>query len=285
MTNNPANPLAERLRTARKQSGMTQQELATALQWVPSKISKIESGRQLPTESDIMAWAGAIGADETDIQSWLSMLDQARAQHQAWADQLRAGQAAVQMDFQELVTTATAFRFYEKVYVPLFLQTPAYARANLAHIKSIYQPDVDPDSAGGRADLERSVAARLSSANRLYDPDCTFQFVLDEAVLRTWRYSEDIWRDQLIRLAAVADLSNVRLGILPQNRLITVFDSNSFEMYGDVVSIETSHKEYRIVDEGEVDHYSKQMDDLWAESVTGDEALQLIEDARRAIPH
>lgn len=284
MTNNPENPLAERLRTARKQN-MTQQDLAARLTWAPSKISKIESGRQLPTEADIRAWAGGVGADPATEQAWLSMLDQARVQHQLWADQLRAGQAAVQMDFGALVTGATEFAFYEKTYVPLFLQTPAYVRANLQHIKSIYQPDVDLSSPAGQQDLERAVATRLSSAARLFDPACRFEFILDEAVLRTWRYSAQIWHDQLVKIASTADLSNVRFGILPQNRLITVFDSNSFEMYGDVVSVETSHKEYRIVDDEEVGHYRQQMKDLWAEAVTGSEAFQIIEDARRAIPH
>lgn len=284
MTNNPDSPLAERLRNARRAS-MTQLDLAGALKWAPSKISKIESGRQLPTEADIIAWADGVHADLVTREAWLGMLDQARAAHQLWTDQLRAGQAVVQMGFQELVDNSTFFRFYEKVYIPLFLQTPAYSRANLTHIKNIYQPDVDLDSPAGQQDLDRAVGVRQASAARLFDPACRFEFILDEAALRTWRYSHEIWSDQLIRLTTAVDLSNVRLGILPQDRLITVFDSNSFEMYGDVVSVEASHGENRHIEHDIVDHYNKQMDDLWAEAATGADAIQLIQNARQAIPH
>jgi transcriptional regulator with XRE-family HTH domain len=283
MTNNPKNPLAERLRAARKER-MTQLELATQLSWPPSKISKLESGRQLPTAEDITAWAESTGTDEATALIWLSMLDQARAQHQQITEQLRAGQAAVQMGFQDLVTGNTHFRFYEKVYVPLFLQTPAYTQANLTDIKRRYQPGVDLDDPSARGDLDSAVSARQASASRLFDPGCQFEFILDEALLHTRRYGNDIWRDQLIRIAALADLSNVRLGILPTDRIYTVFNTNSFELYGDVVSIELSHAEIREIDDEVIQHYSTQMQHLWAEAVTGPEAIDLIDKARHAIP-
>jgi transcriptional regulator with XRE-family HTH domain len=283
VTNNPENPLAERLRSARK-AGMTQTQLAVALQWAPSKISKIESGRQLPSQDDLAAWALATGVGESTLQTWQSMLDQARAQHQLWSDQMRAGQATVQMGFQELVDSNTYFRFYEKTYIPLFLQTPAYTRASLTHIKSIFQPDDDLELPAARRDIDRAVAARQASASRLFDSSYTFEFILDEAVLRSWRYSTQIWRDQLIRLTAAVGLSNVRLGILPLDRITTVFDTNSFEMYGDVISIEVGHGENRYIESEIVNYYSNHMTQLWVEAVTGDDAIQLIEKARRAIP-
>lgn len=284
MTNNPENPLAERLRAARKAS-MTQLDLANTLKWAPSKISKIESGRQLPAKTDLTAWAEGTGASESELQTWLSMLDQARAQHRLWSDQLRAGQAATQMDYRQLVEMATRFRWYQKSYIPLFLQTPAYTRSNLTYVKSFYQPDVDLNSNHAQADLEAAVGARQSAAQKLFDPDRSFEFILDEAVLRTRRYSDEIWAAQLAKVASVVGLANVRLGIIPLDRILPIFNSNSFAMYGDVVCVESFVDEVRVVDADDVAAYHGHMDRLWTAAVADDEALDLIEKARRSLSH
>jgi transcriptional regulator with XRE-family HTH domain len=284
MTSNPTNPLAERLKAARR-IRMTQQQLAEAAGWVPSKISKIESGRQIPTEQDLETWGQYVASDSAEVQAWIGMLEQARAQHERYSELLRAGQAATQMDYQRMVETSTVFRFYEKAYVPLFLQTPAYSRASLEQIKRIYQPEVDLTDPSAQEDLDKAVAARQASATQLFDTGRQFEFILDEAVLRTWRYSPELWRSQLMRIAGALDLPNVRLGILQLDAILPIFNTSSFEIYGDVVSVETFLSDSRLVQSEDVDAYQRQMDQLWDAAVTGQRAAQLIERARRLIPH
>ena len=53
--------LGQRLRELRRGAGLTGRQLAQALSWPPSKISKLENGRQTPTDDDIRAWTGATG--------------------------------------------------------------------------------------------------------------------------------------------------------------------------------------------------------------------------------
>jgi len=48
--------LGHRLRDLRKDAGLTGRQLALAAGWHNSKVSKIEYGRQTPTEDDIRLW-------------------------------------------------------------------------------------------------------------------------------------------------------------------------------------------------------------------------------------
>jgi transcriptional regulator with XRE-family HTH domain len=69
--------LSERLRALREQTGRTGMEFAEPLGWGQSKVSKIETGRQLPAEADLRAWAQATNADPREL---LALLEQARAE-------------------------------------------------------------------------------------------------------------------------------------------------------------------------------------------------------------
>lgn len=283
MINNPKNPLAERLRQARR-ARMTQQHLAAAVSWVPSKISKIESGRQLPSESDLRDWANATATGPDELRVWLDMLEQVKVRYAHWSEELKAGQAAVQQDYHQLVRSTAQFRTYQKSYVPLFLQTPDYTRNNMAYIKSVFQPQVDPDSPEAIADREQAVAARQASAALLFDPSRRFDFVLDEAVLRVWRYSPEVWNAQLGKIASVVGLTNVRLGIIAQDQFLRIFNDNSFNIYDQMVCVETFHADDRIIESDVVGIYQNRMDQLLDAAVQGPAALNLIEKARHALP-
>ena len=54
--------LAEALKALRVGAGLSGARLAEMLGWQQSKVSKIETRRQLPSRDDIAAWASAVGA-------------------------------------------------------------------------------------------------------------------------------------------------------------------------------------------------------------------------------
>lgn len=49
--------LGKRLRELRQAADMSGRQLAESLSWPPSKVSKLENGRQTPTDDDIRKWA------------------------------------------------------------------------------------------------------------------------------------------------------------------------------------------------------------------------------------
>jgi transcriptional regulator with XRE-family HTH domain len=279
----PPNPLGERLRAARGK--MLNKDLAAAAGWGAPKVSKIEGGRQLPTEDDLRIWAGITGAGGGVLDQWISMLEQVQADRHRFVVDMAAGQQLVQQQYETMIAATTDFRFYEKVFVPRFLQTPAYTRGILTWGHTLYRPEIDLNSAAAQQDIDASVALRQSSTSYLFDPGRKFQFILDEAVLRTWRIDAETMRGQLFKIQGAIGLPNVRIGIFPQNSMVGVFNPNSFEIYGDLVTVETTLGDTPHVRGDEVDAYRAQMDRLWADVIEGDEAYQLIEDARTAIPH
>lgn len=279
----PDNPLAQRLKAAR--GTMLSKNLADGAGWPASKVSKIESGRQLPTVEDLATWARLTQVGDTAVQLWISMLEQIQADERSFRQDMRAGQRTLQREYDEMIKACTAFFFYEKQFVPRFLQVPGYTRGLLEYGHRLHRPDVAVESEEAQRDIDAAVAIRQVSTSYLFEPHRHFELILDEAVLRTWRFSPEIMRTQLLRLQSAIGLPNVRLGIFPQNRFVTATGVNSFEIYGDLVSVETSLGVDPKIRADEVKIYHEQMERLWADSVEDDEALQLIEEARRAIPN
>lgn len=282
MTTPPRNPLAQRLRDAR--GTMLNKDLAEALGWAPPRVSKIESGRQLPTVADLEAWAAATGVGAGALEQWKSMLEQISAERLSFAEEMRSGPQALQREYTAMAARCTDFRFYEKLVIPRFLQTPGYTQGLAEYNYAKYRPEVPIDSDQARREIADGVAQRQASTLYLYETHRQFRMLLDEAVLRTWRFSPEIMQVQLMRLQSVIGLSNVWLGILPLNRFVTEVGNNSFDIYGDQVWVETVLGEDVRVRSEEVEAYRAEFDRLATEAVTGTEAHQLIEDIRRTLP-
>jgi transcriptional regulator with XRE-family HTH domain len=278
MTTPPQNPLAQRLRDAR--GGMLSKVLAEQTGMTPSKVSKIETGRQLPTEDDLQLWANATHVGPGVLGEWTSMLEQIKADHSTFAEQLRHGQVAAQRVLTEMIARCHDFRYYQKLVVPRALQTIDYTRGIVENTNRLHPP-AEPATA---QQLDEAVAERQKITGYLYDPTRHFQFILDEAVLRTFRFSPQVMRAQLMRLQAVIGLPNVRFGILPLDRFVTETGNNSYTIYEDTVFVEHVFGQDTYVRADAVQAYRDDLDRLWTEAVEGAEALDLIEQIRQSIP-
>jgi transcriptional regulator with XRE-family HTH domain len=53
-----------RLRELRRDARLTGRQIAEPAGWHPSKVSKIEAGRQTPSDADVEAWISAVGRPE-----------------------------------------------------------------------------------------------------------------------------------------------------------------------------------------------------------------------------
>ncbi len=84
--------------------------MAHHLGWTQLKISKIETGRQMPTEEDVAAWAQACRAGPDATQTLLALLAEAQGLHREWKQQVRLGQAAIQRNYDQLARKARTIR-------------------------------------------------------------------------------------------------------------------------------------------------------------------------------
>lgn len=266
--------IAGRLRAARLHAGLTGTELAERNGWQQSKVSKIETGRQVPTSADVEVWLRTCGA-EREVDELLNSLEHLTAQHYYWRLRLRQGLAAIQTDHNEVVRDAAVCREFNVSTVPGLLQTADYARDRMGRGAGFHGASVD--------DLDAAVAARMKRQEYLYDTSRRFDLLLAEPVLRWLVPPPSVMLAQLDRLLAVlSGMPNIHIGILPMGAPISLSPQNSFFIADDVAYVETFMGE--TVHYGdEAAAYHRVMDRLWQDAVTGEQARALILRAVEAV--
>jgi transcriptional regulator with XRE-family HTH domain len=261
--------LAERLRHLRKVAGLTGDQLASQLRWPRSKIPKLENGRQMPSESDILAWITACGHPDA-APALLESLSEAQAIHRQWRHKLRSGHAALQDEFDALFCGASRIRNFEILLMPGLLQTPDYARYRILEAVRLHATAEDQ--------AEAAVAARMRRQTVLSDPAKPFEFVTTESALRYLLCPPGVLLGQLYRLLIASGLDNVTLGIIPPGKELTIAPMAGFLIADDTTILETftSMDTYHGAESAAYHRYA---DELLAQSLTGQDARELITSA------
>jgi transcriptional regulator with XRE-family HTH domain len=250
--------LGKRLRELREQANLTGREFAELLSWQPSKISKIENGRQTPSDDDIRAWARAINA-EGETEALLASLHTLEVQHAEWQRVLRVGLRPAQNELAELDQKTRFFRAFEPTVVPGLLQTAAYARARFIEAARRFHL---------AADVNEAVQGRIQRQEILYRPDKRFHFVLTEAALRFRLCPPTAMLGQLDRLISFSALPNVKLGIIGFEVEYLTSPWHGFWLYDDKwVKVETYSAELNLRQPQEIELYSNTFEELAAPAV------------------
>ncbi|MDI2026981.1 helix-turn-helix transcriptional regulator [Saccharopolyspora sp. TS4A08] len=257
----------ERLRRSRDEAGLTGRELASALGWAHSKVSKIENGKQTAEDSDVRQWLDAVGAPESDVEDVLAELSDLRVTRAAWRAQLRAGHRARQQQSLDLEHATTRLRNAEFGVVPGLLQTADYARSVFRTQAELLQvPDTDLDS---------SVRTRMQRQQVLYQGK-DIEIIVSQHALRHPVASPEVMLGQLDRLVSALDIPGLRFGVLPEFAQLPNITMNGFTMLDDVVQVEHVSAELTIDDPDQVAIYHRLMDRLWQVAAEGDEARTIL---------
>lgn len=192
------------LRRARDAAGLRQADVASAMDWSPSKIIRIERGDVSISTNDLRALLTHYGVkDKARINSMLELAKSARGGsfYDQYADLLKPG-------FKEYLAyeaSASVIRQYDPVLVPGLLQTEEYARALFAHV--------------GRFDAERAdkLWAVRQHRQEVHDRENPPQmlYVLDEAALRRHVGGGQVMRHQLERIRDFAAQPHIVIQIIP----------------------------------------------------------------------
>ncbi len=144
--------LGVRLRDIRRDSGLSGIELAAANGWQPSKVSKIEHGKQTPSEDDLRAWCDR--CDSLDqLPDLIANVRAIETQFAEWRRILKTGTGRRQRASAAILDRTRYFRIYEPALIPGLLQTLDYATAVLSTIIDFRQIPDDADE-GARARIE-----------------------------------------------------------------------------------------------------------------------------------
>lgn len=260
--------LGAHLRQLRRDAHLTGRELAAACGWLPSKVSKIENGKQTPSPADLTAWTGATGHPEADetLGAELAALE---SFYRDWRRQLRAGMRFRQAESLTLEACTRWLRVWEPNYVPGLLQTPDYARIRLQQGASLY---------GAPNDIEAAVAVRMDRQKVLQLPTKRFDFLVAERALRDGNAAPpEVMAGQLDKLMVATSQTSLHIGIVPATTLWPFHSDNGFWLYdADAVIVETLTAELRLTHADEVMVYARVHVALAEAAVYGTAARALI---------
>lgn len=261
--------LGHRLRDIRKDAGLTGRKLATLAGWQSSKVSKIEYGKQVPSEEDIHAWCHYAGASD-QVPDLIATVRNIEAMYVEWRRMLGTGTRRRQQNSRILEAQTQFMRWYEPLLIPGVLHTVEYAEAVMRRVIDFYQV---PD------DLDAGVAARMERQQVLYQGNHRFHFIIAHQALLTTVGDTDVMIGQLDRLLAIMSLPRVALGIIPANAEYHV-PTNQFIMYDNrLVHVETISAELTINQPREIILYRKAFEELAKQAVVGKVARALISNA------
>lgn len=256
-----------RLRELRKDAQLTGRALATAAGWHEAKVSKIEHGRQPPSEEDLRAWCELCGCRD-QLPDLIATVRHIEAMYVEWRREMQTGQRRLQESFVPLWERTHQFRIYEHGIIPGIFQTAEYATAIIAHnIERFKTPN----------DLEEAVAVRMERQRVLYSGDRRFLVVLEEQALRTRVGDQQTMAGQLDRILAVMGLQRVSLGIVPAMAERHAWPAEGFWIYDDAkVIVETRSAVLTISQPREIGIYADVFRRLQRSAVYGEAARGLI---------
>lgn len=267
--------LGNRLRELRRDAELTARDLARHCAWHESKVSKIEHGRQTPSDDDIRTWCRHTNADRhvTDLVATLHAVE---GMYVEWPRMERSGLKVAQQVVVPLWERTKRFRIYSSWLVPGPLQTRGYIQAVLT---SLRQHRVIPD------DVEAAVQVRVDKQRVIAEGDRKFAVILEESVLRQPIGGAETMAGQLGYLLTVGSMPAVSLGIIPLDvDRSAIWPVEGFWMFDDEqVTVELVSGHLTVTQPYEIAMYAKSFAKLHDHAVYGTAARALITKAIEAL--
>lgn len=268
--------LGNRLREMRLDAHLNGRQLAAAAGWTPSKVSKIESGRQTPSDSDLHTWARLCDKPHlvSELTASLRSLEQ---QYVEFRRMFRTGLASRQRAIADIEAKAKLTRNFEPCFVPGLLQSAEYARYRFLEGD---EGDTDRGVPTSEAELEEAIAARMERQQALHRPGQRFHFVMTEAVLRYQVCPPKVMAGQLGQLISATTLPTVRVGIIPFDAPLPVGPLHGFHLYDrSLVLVELFTAVLNVTQLDEIGAYERVFGHLAGAAIYGSGARQILQSA------
>ncbi|WP_127546398.1 helix-turn-helix transcriptional regulator [Actinoplanes sp. OR16] len=251
-------------------------DVATALGWSESKLSRIETAHTGISEADLDRLLTLYGVAVEDRGRLRDLARRGRAR--AWWTPYRSSVPDPYDEYLALESEAVRISEWEAQVVPGLLQTDEYARA-------VIETGADIDDT---AIIQRRLALRMGRQTVLTrDPPPNLRIVIDEGVLLREIGGRDVQRRQLARLYEASSRPGVELQILPFHAgahagLIESFLVMEFAVgtRNPVVHIEGLTGGLFRVKPEEIDVYQDAFDDLQERALSLEESRTAIAETR-----
>jgi transcriptional regulator with XRE-family HTH domain len=256
--------ISSTLRELRAQSGLSGVRAAALAGISQPRISRIESGVFVPTETEIRDLCRLYRAPAQVGRQLLRAAEDIRAEARPARVVLHRGTAhRLQERIARIEAESGEIGVFQPALVPGLLQTPDYMRAVFSDGGDITDED-----------LEKSIAARMARAAVL-DSDRQFTLIMAEGALRWQAVSPQVMAAQLDHLGGLA--GRIHIGVIPWTRSASVFTTHGFSLYDRrSVVLGTRTRTAFITDPQDVADYVKLFDSLTELATFGAAAQALM---------
>jgi hypothetical protein len=169
-----------------------------------SKVSRIETGRLLPSVVDVDQILTALAVDQPTRVELLALARVANAEYHDVRASVRRGLHHRQREIAALESSAAEVRHFLPTLITGLLQVPEYMRAAIS-------TPVEP-AAG---DVSKALALKLERQAILHDTSKVFYFLLTESAIRWQLCPPSVMAVQLDHLTSISRLPNVHIGVVP----------------------------------------------------------------------
>jgi len=267
------------IREARDAAGLTQSQVAEAMEWSYSKVIRIENGEVSISPNDLRPLLSYLGVKDRVITN--ALLADARIartrQREAWYQkpEFRDHMSEALRRLIEYEVEATAIRSYSVYYPPGILQTPAYASA----LTFAWKHDIPEDRLAAIVEARRRrhqfVRGRLGSMRVL--------LVLDQSVFERQIGGPDVLAEQLKELHDLADEGLISMRMLPFDSDTPIANNGSFDLLaiGDESGNEVLYRENGMGDELIEDaattaRHRERFEQLWQVATTEVDTIDFV---------
>jgi transcriptional regulator with XRE-family HTH domain len=196
--------LMTELKRLRESAGLTQEDVAGQLDWHPTKIMRIETGRTAPHPNDVRVMLGLYGVADSGILAGLLKLAKDARQRGWWYSYKDVLLSRFEL-FLGLESEADSIRDFELSMIPGLLQTDDYARELIRGLMAF-----------DAAEIERRVELRMARQQILDREDAPHLWaILDEAAVHRVVGGKAIMKAQLLHLANSAEHGRTTIQVLP----------------------------------------------------------------------
>jgi transcriptional regulator with XRE-family HTH domain len=260
--------LASALHELRKVSGLSGERLARRCGMSQSKISRIETGRLLPSVVDVEQMLTALGVDHAIQRELLALAHVANAEYHNVRASVRRGLHHRQRELAALESHATHVRHFLPTLITGLLQIPEYMRAAM-------NTPIEPATTDGT----RAIALKRERQEVLHEETKHFEFLLTESAVR-WQLCEpSIMAMQIDRLISLSWLPNIRIGILPLSAHVPDGAYHTFVIYDRrLVTVELFTGQLVLRDPKDIDHYHALFDFFTSHALWSQDARSLLKE-------
>lgn len=264
--------LAATLKSLREAALPSGSELARRTGWVQPKISRLETGAQLPTEDDIRTWAAHTYASAEQTEALLDMLSATHVKYTPTADLLRRGELARrQAHIGAMEAAATRIGEFQPALIPGLLQVPDYSRA-------LFELPGSARSKGATdAVLDGIIKGRSKRQQLLREPGRRWQFVFGETALWSPPSGLDVQVAQLDEIIAAVELPSVELGIVPVTAPMPIMAVSGFRVLDDELVFVESLAGEQLLDGEQITAILLAFEAVRSTAVSGPDAVALIQ--------